>query len=67
MPSRLIKKMRPFAVSEPMISEGPSLPVTRLSATDPLLGCHLHGPFVVVAIFVSRDHQAALDSSLPDA
>src|SRR5262245_64822045 len=39
MPSRLMRKMRPFAVRLPRISDGPSPPVTRLSATDPLLGC----------------------------
>ena len=31
-------KTRPFAVSVPMISDGPSPPVTRLSTTDELLG-----------------------------
>jgi hypothetical protein len=31
-------KTRPFAVSVPMISEGPRPPVTRLSATDELEG-----------------------------
>src|SRR3954468_16220988 len=38
MPSRLMTKTRPLAVSEPMISDGPSPPVTRLSATDEALG-----------------------------
>ena len=38
MPSRLMRKMRPFAVSVPRICDGPSPPVTRLSATDELLG-----------------------------
>ena len=38
MPSRLMTNTRPFAVSVPMISEGPSPPVTRLSTTDELLG-----------------------------
>ena len=31
-------KTRPLAVSVPMISDGPSPPVTRLSATDEALG-----------------------------
>ena len=38
MPSRLMMKTRPLAVSEPMISDGPRPPVTRLSATDEALG-----------------------------
>ena len=31
-------KTRPLAVSVPMISDGPSPPVTRLSATEELVG-----------------------------
>ena len=38
MPSRLMMKTRPLAVSVPMISDGPRPPVTRLSATDEALG-----------------------------
>ena len=38
MPSRLMMKTRPLAVSVPMISDGPRPPVTRLSATDELEG-----------------------------
>jgi glyoxylase-like metal-dependent hydrolase (beta-lactamase superfamily II) len=38
IPSRLMRKARPFAVSVPRISEGPSPPVTRLSTTDELPG-----------------------------
>ena len=38
MPSRLMMKTRPLAVSEPMISDGPRPPTTRLSATDELFG-----------------------------
>jgi hypothetical protein len=38
IPSRLMRKTRPFAVSVPRISEGPSPPVTRLSTTDELPG-----------------------------
>ena len=38
MPSRLMMKTRPLAVSEPMISDGPRPPVTRLSATEELDG-----------------------------
>ena len=37
-PSRLITKTCPFAVSVPKISDGPSPPVTRLSAIDELPG-----------------------------
>ena len=38
MPSRLMTNTRPLAVNVPMISDGPRPPVTRLSATDELLG-----------------------------
>ena len=38
MPSRLMTKTRPLAVSVPRISDGPSPPVTRLSAIDELPG-----------------------------
>ena len=34
MPSRLMTNTRPFAVSVPRISDGPSPPVTRLSTTE---------------------------------
>src|SRR6476660_5489551 len=38
MPSRLMTKTRPLAVSEPRISDGPRPPTTRLSATEELFG-----------------------------
>ena len=38
MPSRLMRKTRPLALSVPMISDGPWPPVTRLSTTDELEG-----------------------------
>src|SRR5436309_15146086 len=38
IPSRLMRNTRPFAVSVPRISEGPSPPVTRLSTTEELPG-----------------------------
>jgi hypothetical protein len=37
-PSRLITNTRPLAVRVPRISDGPSPPVTRLSAIEELLG-----------------------------
>src|SRR5215471_1117240 len=37
-PSRLMMKTRPFAVSVPMISDGPWPPVTRLSTVEELEG-----------------------------
>ena len=38
MPSRLITKTMPLALSVPRISDGPSPPVTRLSTTEELFG-----------------------------